>query len=147
MAMAMLSELAKVGPNAITRPFWEACARRELRLQRCAACGRFRHPPLPGCPRCGSPASEWPLLSGRGRVFSFTIVHHPAIPTLQPDVPYNVVVVELEGAPGARLISNLLDVPPSAVRIDLEVEIAWDEVRPDLLLPRFRPIRAVEGER
>ena len=145
--MAMLSELAKIGPNAITRPFWEACARRELRLQRCAACGRFRNPPLPGCPRCGAAASEWPLLSGRGRVFSFTIVHHPAIPTLGADVPYNVVVVELEGAPGARLISNLLDVSPSDVRIGLEVEIVWDEVRPDLVLPRFRPIPPIEGSR
>jgi uncharacterized OB-fold protein len=143
----MLSELARIGPNAVTRPFWEACARRELRLQRCAACGRFRHPPLPGCPHCGSSASEWPLLSGRGRLFSFTIVHHPALPGLQGDVPYNVIVVELEDAPGARLISNLLDVPPSGVRIGLAVEVAWDEVRADLVFPRFRPARVHEAAR
>jgi uncharacterized protein len=140
MAMTMLSELANIGPNAVTRPFWEACARRELRIQRCGGCGRFRHPPLPGCPHCGSSASEWPLLSGRGRVFSFTVVHHPAIPTLQGDVPYNVVVVELADAPGARLISNLLDTPPSALRVGLELEIAWDEVRSGVVLPRFRPV-------
>jgi uncharacterized OB-fold protein len=138
--MAMLGELAKIGPSAVTRPFWEACARRELRLQRCSSCGRFRHPPLPGCPRCGSPESDWPLLSGRGRVFSYTVVHHPALPALQGDVPYNVVVVELADAPGARLISNLLDVRPSALAIGLEVEIAWDEVRADLVLPRFRAV-------
>jgi uncharacterized OB-fold protein len=143
----MLSDLATVGPNAITRPFWEACARRELRLQRCAACGRFRQPPLPGCPHCGSAASDWPLLAGRGRVFSFTVVHHPAIPNLQGEVPYNVVVVELEGAPGARLISNLLDVAPGELRIGLEVEIAWDEPRPGLVLPRFRRARPSEAPR
>lgn len=143
----MLSELAKIGPSAVTQPFWDACARRELRLQRCGGCGRFRHPPLPGCPRCGSPASDWPLLSGRGRVFSFTIVHHPALPSLQGDVPYNVVVVEPEDAPGARLISNLVDVAPSDVRIGLEVEIAWDEIHADLVLPRFRPVGARETAR
>ena len=134
----MLSELARIGPSAVTRPFWDACVRRELRLQRCVGCGRFRHPPLPGCPHCGSAASEWPLLSGRGRLFSFTVVHHPALPSLQGDVPYNVVVVELDGAPGARLIGNVIDVEPAGLRIGLEVEIAWDEVRADLVLPRFR---------
>ena len=138
--MAMLSDLARIGPSAVTRPFWDACSRRELRLQRCADCGRFRQPPLPGCPHCGSPASEWPLLSGRGRVFSFTVVHHAAFPALAPEVPYNVAVIALDDAPGARLISNVLDVVPAGLSIGLAVEVAWDEVRPDLVLPRFRPV-------
>lgn len=136
--MTMLADLAGIGPDAITRPFWEACARRELRLQRCAGCGRFRQPPSPGCPRCGSARSDWPLVSGRGTVFSYTVVHHAAVPPLASEVPYNVVVVELDDAPGARLISNLLDVPPDEVRVGLRVEVAWDVVRDDLVLPRFR---------
>jgi len=138
--MTMLADLAQIRPTAVTRPFWEACARRELRLQRCTGCGRFRHPPLPGCPQCGGPDSEWPLLSGRGAIFSFTIVHHAAFPSLQGDVPYAIVVVELEDAPGARLISNVPSVDPAALRIGLPVEVAWDAVRPDLVLPRFRPL-------
>lgn len=136
--MALLGELAQIGPSAVTRPFWEACARRELRLQRCTACGRFRQPPLAGCPHCASAASDWPLLSGRGSVFSFTVVHHPAFPALQAEVPYNVVVVALDDAPGARLISNVLDVDARELRVGLALEIAWDEVRPGLVLPRFR---------
>jgi uncharacterized OB-fold protein len=140
--MAMLDALAQVSPDPNTKPFWEACRRRELRLQRCTDCGCFRQPPLPGCPHCGSKHSDWPLLSGRGRIFSFTVVHHAAVPTLRESVPYNVVVVELEGAGGARLISNLLDAPPEALRVGLAVEIAWDEVREDLVLPRFRPASA-----
>lgn len=135
----LLGALASIAPDAHTRPFWEACKRRELRVQRCSRCGRFRHPPLPGCPRCGSPESDWPKLSGRGTVFSFTIAHHAALPALAEDAPYNVVVVALDDAPGARLISNLLDTPPEAVRIGMAVEIAWDEVGDGLVLPRFRP--------
>jgi uncharacterized OB-fold protein len=135
----LLAGLAAIAPDANTRPFWEACRRRELRVQRCSQCGRFRHPPLPGCPRCGSPESDWPTLSGRGRVFSFTIAHHAAMPPLAADVPYNVIVVELDDAPGARLISNLLGAEPAMLRIGMAVEIAWDEVGEGLVLPRFRP--------
>jgi hypothetical protein len=139
--MSLLAELAQIGPDEVTRPFWDACRRRELRLQRCSACERFRQPPLPGCPWCGAAESDWPLLSGRGRVFSYTFVHHPAMPSLAGEVPYNVVVVALEGAPDARLVSNVVDVAPADLRIGLPVEVAWDAVREDLVLPRFRPAR------
>ena len=140
--MPLLADLASVSPDATSAPFWDACRRRELRLQRCTDCGRFRQPPSPGCPHCGSARSDWPLLAGTGTVFSYTIVHHAAVPSLAADIPYNVVVVALDGAPDARLISNLLDVPPDEVAIGLRVEVAWDEVREDLVLPRFR--RAAE---
>lgn len=137
--MPMLADLARVSPDAETRPFWDACRRRELRLQRCTDCGVFRQPPLPGCPHCGSARSDWPLLSGRGTVFSYTVAHHPAIPTLAASVPYNVVVVEPEDAPGARIVSNLLDVAPDEIAIGMHVEVAWDEMPDGLVLPRFRP--------
>jgi len=140
--MAVLALLAAVCPDANTRPFWDACRKRELRVQRCADCGRFRQPPAPGCAACGSKLFEWPLLSGLGTVFSYTVVHHAAVPPLAAEIPYNVVVVELDGAPGARLISNLLDCAPEEITIGMRVEVAWDEVGDDLILPRFR--RATE---
>ena len=136
--MSLLADLASISPDATTAPFWDACRRRELRLQRCTECGAFRQPPSPGCARCGSAHSDWPLLSGRGSVFSYTIVHHAAVPPLAGEVPYDVVVVELDDAPGARLISNLLDVAPEQVAVGMRVEVAWEEVRPGVVLPRFR---------
>jgi uncharacterized OB-fold protein len=139
--MALLAELSQIAPNPTTAPFWDAFQRRELRVQKCGACERFRHPPIPGCPHCGSPRVEWTLLSGRGRIFSYTFVHHPALPSLAESVPYNVIVVELDGAPGARLISNLLEAEPHEIEIGRAVQVAWEDVRPDLILPRFRLIR------
>lgn len=135
--MKLPPEIVRISPDADTRPFWEFAARRELRFQRCAACGRFRHPPKPGCPHCGAAEVEWAPVSGRGRVFSYTIIHHPTVPALAGAVPYDVVVVELDDAPGVRLISNLVDVPPDAVRIGMDVEVAWEEVGPAVVLPRF----------
>lgn len=134
---ALLTPLAHVSPNALTKPFWDACRRRELRIQRCEACGRFRHPPLSGCPYCGSTNVEWRQVSGEGRIFSYTVVHHPAMPSLAETVPYVVVVVTLDDAPGVHLISNVLDVAPDAVTVDAPVTLAWDELG-DVVLPRFR---------
>ena len=60
------------------------------------------------------------------------------MPSISGDVPYVVVVVEFDDAPGARLISNTLDLPPEQVRIGMELELVWDEPRPGVILPRFR---------
>ena len=134
----MLPELATISPDMHTAEFWDACRRRELCFQRCVDCHGFRHPPLTGCPHCGSADTEWFQVSGRGRVFSHTAVHHPAIPQIAEAVPYNVVVVEFDDAPGARLISNVLDVAPEELSVGMELDLVWDEPQPGVILPRFR---------
>ena len=136
----MLESLAALHPNDLTRQFWDACARRELRVQRCADCGAFRFPPLSGCRQCGGARCEWVSCSGRGRVFSFTTVAHAVTPELADDVPYGVALVELDDAPGVRLVTNLLGVDPAQIEVGMEVELAWDEPRPGVVLPRFRPV-------
>ena len=50
----------------------------ELRLQRCADCGTWRHPPRHRCASCGSLAWTWEPVAGRGRMFSWTITHQAA---------------------------------------------------------------------
>ncbi|MEE8314409.1 MAG: OB-fold domain-containing protein [Myxococcota bacterium] len=136
--MPLLEEFAAIHPDLHTRDFWEACGRHELQFQRCGACGTFRSPPMTGCRHCGSTEVEWVVVSGRGRVFSHTTVVHPALPEIAGDVPYNVVVVEFDDAPGARLISNVLDTPPEDVHVGMELDLVWDEPRPGVVLPRFR---------
>ncbi len=136
--MPLLEEFAAIHPDLHTRDFWEACGRHELQFQRCGACGTFRSPPMTGCRHCGSTEVQWVVVSGRGRVFSHTTVVHPALPEIAGDVPYNVVVVEFDDAPGARLISNVLDTPPEDVHVGMELDLVWDEPRPGVVLPRFR---------
>ncbi|HMS80431.1 MAG TPA: OB-fold domain-containing protein [Burkholderiaceae bacterium] len=133
-------------PGPDDRPFWDACARRELRIQRCSDCGRFRHPPMPRCPSCRSDAIEWAEVPGTGSVYSYTIVRHPVHPALVDAVPYNVVVVMLDGADDVRLVSNLLDVAPEDVAIGMRVALAWDDT-PAGPLPRFRRAAPTEGAR
>jgi hypothetical protein len=134
----MLEELATIHPDLHTREFWDSCARRELRFQQCLDCKAFRFPPLTGCRHCGSTRAAWQRVAGRARVFSHTTVVHPVIPAIAGDVPYAVVVVEFDDAPGVRLISNVLGTPAERIRIGMELDLVWDEPRPGVILPRFR---------
>jgi hypothetical protein len=121
-----------VGPNA---EFYAWCARGELRLQRCADCGTWRHPPRHRCAACGSLAASWEPVSGRGRIFSWTITHQALDPAFT--TPYAVVVVELDEGP--RLVGNMRDMEPSDLALDLPVEAVLEPISDTVALVHFRP--------
>ena len=85
----------------------------ELRIQRCTACGAFRHPPRPVCAQCGASESDWPVVAGTGEVWSFTIVHPPTLPAFADRV--KAVVVRLDE--GVFLVSNLVDCPVEEIGV------------------------------
>lgn len=126
-------------PTSDSREFWESCRRHELRLPRCQACGQLHYFPRKFCPFCHSDALEWVPVSGRGTIFSFSEVHVPFQPEFADEVPYVAIVVEL--AEGPRLMSRVVDCPNDALRVGLPVEIVYDDVTPEVTLPKFRPTR------
>jgi len=120
-----------------SQPFWDACRRHELALQRCDACCSFWFPPGPLCPRCHSAEWRWTPTSGRGTVYSFAVVHRVYHPGFSDSVPYAVAVVELDEGP--RLPTEIVGVPVDGIRCDLPVEVAFEDVTSDVTLPKFRP--------
>lgn len=119
-------------PDRDTGPFWEAQNRHELRFQRCSACRAVRYPIGPTCPHCHSFQFEWVTSSGRGKIYSYTIVHyqaHPAFP-----VPYTVVLVEMEEGP--RIIAQLKHTADVPWRIGTPVRVEWED-HPKQSLPVF----------
>ncbi|OCC10918.1 hypothetical protein A3Q37_03426 [Streptomyces sp. PTY087I2] len=122
-------------------PFWAYAARGELRVQACASpvCGELRFPPRPCCPHCGSFASEWRLMSGRGRLWSYVVPHPPLLPAYAEQAPYNAVLVELADAPQIRLAGNVVASPdaplnsvdPARLRIGGPVRAAFCPAGPD----------------
>ena len=124
--------------DAITLPWWEAAAEHRLVVQRCMSCGHMRLPPAPVCPECRAFESDWKEVSGRGEVYTYTIVHRPI--AAEQALPFVIAVISLEGAGGVRMISNLVDIEPAALEIGLPVEIAWEDMSGDLAVPRFRPV-------
>ena len=122
------------------RPFWDAAQRHELVVQRCGGCGAHRFPARDVCSRCLSREATWVPVSGRGTVFTWAVMHQVYHPGFAGEVPYAVVVVELDE--GARLVSNLVDCPVADVRAGMPVEVVFDDVTPDVTLPKFRPVSA-----
>ncbi|MBM3946509.1 MAG: Zn-ribbon domain-containing OB-fold protein [SAR202 cluster bacterium] len=123
-------------PNLDDKPHWDGLRRHELLIQKCADCGALRHPPRPICHACRSGRKEWVKASGRGVVYSYTIVPQATHPAWRDKVPYAVVIVELEE--DVRLVSNLEGVPNEQIKVGLPVEIVYDDVAPDVTLPKFR---------
>jgi uncharacterized OB-fold protein len=115
--------------------FWDAAADGRLVAQRCAGCGRLRHPPRPMCPHCHSLVAEVATLSGRGRVYSYAVLHHPQHPAF--DYPLVAVLVDLDE--GVRVVSNLTDVAPGDVRIGMPVEAHFVPTAGGGTVPVFRP--------
>jgi len=104
-------------------------------VQRCTDCGSHIFIPQPVCTSCFSEALEWVTTSGRGTVYSFTVVHRPQRPQFK--VPYVIAIVEL--GPDLFMMTNLIDVDPAAVRIGLPVEVAFVERSEAITLPYFKP--------
>lgn len=129
--------------NDLTRPFFEAAREHRLVVQRCEECGAHRHPPRPLCPHCGSFVARWDEVSGQGTLFTWSVVHQPFHPALRPVVPFVVAVVELAGTGGTRMATNLVEASPDDLVIGLAVVVAWEDMGPELTLPRFRPARSI----
>jgi uncharacterized OB-fold protein len=115
--------------------FWDAAVQGRLVAQRCAECGRLRHPPRPMCPSCRSLEVEVVDLSGRGTVYSYAILHHPQNPAFE--YPVLAVLVDLEE--GIRILSNLADVEPEEIAIGMAVEAFFTPTAYDMAVPQFRP--------
>jgi uncharacterized OB-fold protein len=127
-----------------TAPFWEGCARGELLVQACGACGRWRHPPRPMCPYCRSTDVTWDRTSGTGRVWSFVVPHPPLLPAYSPLAPYNVIVVELDDDPKIRFVGNLVasaegainELDPHSITVGEPVQVIFHQLD-DVTLPRW----------
>lgn len=123
-------------PDADTAEFWAATLKGRLRIQQCRSCGRFVHYPRAACPSCMSRDLGFEDASGRGVVYSYTIVYR-APAAFADEVPYVVALVDLDE--GARLLSRLVGVTPDSVAIGMPVQVTFHPLSDDAALPFFEP--------
>jgi uncharacterized OB-fold protein len=76
--------------------------------------------------------------SGRGTIYSFSVVWRPPFPAFKADVPYTVAWVGLDE--GFYVTTNLVRCSHEDVRIDMPVQVVFDDVTPEITLARFAPI-------
>lgn len=117
------------------REFWTSGATGELRLPYCAACSRWIFPPVLRCPSCSGRATYAPV-SGRGRVFTYTVNHHPFNPEVP--VPYVIAIVELVEQEGLRFTTDIMNCPIESVDIDMPVRVMFEQ-QGDVFVPLFEP--------
>jgi uncharacterized OB-fold protein len=95
---APAASLAPVG-DQLTAPFWAAAGRGRLVIQRCNTCGALRWPPLAGCPECRSRDATWEEVHPQGTIWSFVVYHRAFAAELKHQIPYTVVMVQLDDGP------------------------------------------------
>jgi uncharacterized OB-fold protein len=134
-----MSEYAKPlpGPSPVSEPFWEALRVGELRIQRCEDCGKHVFYPRTVCKHCLSDKLSWVTASGRGTLYSYTVVRRAMNPAFQADVPYVYAVVELEEGP--RVTTNVVNCTLDLLRVDMPVKAVYDSVTPEATLLKFEP--------
>lgn len=139
-ARLLPGDTIRITTNPDTEPFWEAARERRLTACQCGSCGAFRMPPTAYCPECQSTKKDWPALPGTATVFSFAICNKN--PATGDDYIYVPVVVDLDGAPGARLNANVTGCDADDVAIGMAVTVEWTPIADGWVLPNFRKVAA-----
>lgn len=90
--------------DELARYFWEGCAERELRFQRCGDCDRVQYYPRPFCIGCGSQLLAWAVSSGRGTLYSCAEIIRSPSPEFEALVPYTMALIDLDE--GVRMMGH-----------------------------------------
>jgi uncharacterized OB-fold protein len=125
-------------PGPLTTFFWEAIDAGRLDILRCQACGHFVHYPRPICDRCHSMDLAPDTVSGRGTLYSYTVVMQAFHPYFVDRLPYVLAVVELEEEPGLKVTTCLVGCEEGDLRVGRSVELELTDVGYGLTLPYFR---------
>ena len=124
-------------PDEISAPFFAGTREGKLMLQHCTACDAWSFPVRERCPHCFAAKLEWRQASGRGTLYTFTIMHQVMNPGFADSVPYNVSQIDLEE--GVRMVSNVVGVANHALHIGMKLEVCFEDVGDNVRIPKFRP--------
>ncbi len=121
-----------------TQPFWEATRNRQLRYQKCSDCGTVVFHPRRHCTGCTTGTLSWHTASGKGTLYTFSVVRQSYHPFFRQKVPYAIAWVDLDEGP--RLLTNITGVtdPSTELECGQRVQLEWEE-HESLNIPLFRP--------
>lgn len=124
-----------MGPEPVadrdTRPFWEAVAEQRLVVQRCAACEHWIWQPCPLCPRCNAADPPWHEVPGDGHLVSWTVIHPPVLRAWAKDVPFAVLLVQLDE--GVRMVGRLVEADHEDLQVGQRLRLRWRREGPTIL--------------
>jgi uncharacterized OB-fold protein len=94
--------------SAFTKPFWDALCDGRLITTRGRTSGRLTFPPKPFCPHNWGREVEWVELSGRGKLYTQTVIHATPAAFIG-EAPIRNGIVDLEE--GLRVAARILGEP------------------------------------
>lgn len=121
----------------LSRPHWDAMQRGELLIQRCDECQAWVFYPSYWCTSCYAQDLTWTRCSGRGEVYSFSVVHYPPYDSYS-EVPYVLATIELEE--GVHMMTNLVGCDWQEVRVGMGVRMTLEEREGGFRVPQFEPV-------
>lgn len=124
-------------PDADTQPFWDGCREAKLLIKKCNDCGAVHYYPRSFCPTCWSENVEWLEASGRGTLYTYSVVRRNDLPPFNERVPYVAAIVELEEGP--RMMTNVVDTDFDALRVGMPVRVKYQAISDDVTIPVFTP--------
>lgn len=133
--MPMPAQLPLPLPDSESNPYWEGLKLGELRIQRCDSCARHVFYPRSLCPHCFSDQLSWVTASGKGKIYSYTVVHQ-AYGAYADAVPFVIALVTL--TEGVRMMTRIIDAAPQMIQIDAAVHVTFVSIAEDITLPYFQ---------
>jgi uncharacterized OB-fold protein len=133
-----LAIIRNFGGDPLDLPFWEACREGRFLVHRCDVCGR-RYWPASRCVEHGAQSMSWAEASGRGTLYTYTVMHHAYTPAMKGKTPYVVGVIKLEEGPFFH--SSIVECPLEAIAIDMPLAMTMAQHESGLTMPVFRPAR------
>lgn len=104
--------------------WWEAIRGGKLLYQSCRQCGQVNFYPRLTCVNCLSADLDWRESTRAGTVHAFTRVHRAAGPDFAADVPYVVILADMDD--GFRLMAKLRSGVAEAVEVGTRVAVAFE---------------------
>lgn len=135
MATESIENIKPIPDTSRDTPFWEGLKSNQFRLYKCQDCNTFYYPEQK-CLNCKEPNMEWVPTSGRGKIYTFIIMHQLYNPAFQKELPYNVSIIELDEGP--MIMSNISDSDNEDIEIGKKVEVVFDQVNEDLTTHSFK---------
>ena len=113
-----------------TQPFWDAAVAGRLMIKKCGGCGQAHYYPRALCPFCGSDRTTWLAASGRGTIYSYSVMRRVPI-------PYALAYVTLEEGP--TMMTNIVDGDLDRIRIGQAVRVVFRPTDGGPPVPMFAP--------
>jgi uncharacterized protein len=116
--------------NSETQPFWDAAVEGRFILKKCTACGRTHWYPRAICPFCFSDKTQWQPASGKGRIYSFSVMRRAS-------EPYAIAYVTLEEGP--TILTNIVNCDFDALKVGQNVMLVFRPSEGGPPVPMFTP--------